>query len=183
MLTILLGVVGLLALVVVVVLGIASTKPNTVHYERSAVLSAPADVIHGLVNDFRAWEPWSPWEKLDPGVQRTYGGATSGVGATYHWLGNKNVGEGKMTIVESVPGKLVRIRLEFIKPFAATNEANFILSPAGGGTNVRWTMDGENLFVGKVMSIFINMDKMIGANFEKGLADMDKVAQGKVARA
>ena len=180
MLTILLGVVGLLIAVVMVVLIIASMKPNTVHYERSAVLSAPADVVHGLINDFRAWEPWSPWEKLDPNVQRTYGGAALGEGATYHWLGNKNVGEGKMTIVESVPGKLVRIKLEFIKPLAATNEANFILTPSGNSTNVRWTMDGENLFIGKVISIFMDMDKMIGTNFEKGLADMDIVAQAKI---
>jgi hypothetical protein len=175
------GVAVLVTLAIVAVLIFASTKPDTVHYERSAVLDAPADVVHGLINDFHAWEPWSPWEKLDPNIKRTYGDPSAGVGAKYAWAGDKNVGEGRMTIVESRPGELVRIKLEFIKPFAATNEAKFILEPVDGGTKVTWTMDGENLFMGKVMSIFMDMDKMIGTNFEKGLADMGKVAQAKVA--
>lgn len=179
MVTILLIVVGVLLLAVVVVLVLASTKPGCVHYERSAVIHAPAEVVFGHINDFYAWAPWSPWEKLDPNIKRTYGDPAAGVGGTYAWAGNKNVGEGRMTIVESRPGELVRIKLEFLKPFAATNEANFILTPAEGGTKVTWTMDGPNLFMGKVMSLFMDMDKMIGDNFDKGLADMGKVAEGK----
>ena len=178
--TVLLIIVGILVLAVVVVLVLASTKPNTVHYERSAVIKAPADVVHGLINDFYAWEPWNPWEKLDPNIRRTFGDLAVGEGAKYAWAGDKNVGEGRMTIVESVPGELVRIKLEFIKPFAATNEAKFMLQPVSGGTKVTWTMDGANLFVGKVMSIFMDMDKMIGTSFEKGLADLDIVAQAKI---
>jgi hypothetical protein len=165
-----------LLVVVVALLAYASTKPNTVRYARSARINAPPEKIAGLITDFRKWGLWSPWEKLDPNLKRSFSGKESGVGAVYGWEGNRSVGSGRMEILEASPRR-VRIQLDFITPFKASNVAEFDLAPQGGATDVNWVMTAENLFVGKVMSIFLDMDRMIGKNFETGLADMKVAAE------
>ncbi len=144
---------------------------------RSAILSAPAQALFALVNDFHRWEAWSPWEKLDPALERSYDGAPAGVGAVYSWVGNNQVGEGRMTILESHPNDLIRIKLEFLKPFAATHTADFTFKPEGDRTRVTWNMFGEKNFLSKAIGLFMNMDKMIGDNFEQGLAQLESAAK------
>jgi hypothetical protein len=169
-------ILAVLIAVIVVLLGYAATKPNTKSYARSARINAPPEKIASLISDFKKWIVWSPWEKKDPALKRTYSGNASGVGAVYAWNGNKNIGSGRMEILESTPAK-IRIKLDFFTPFKASNMAEFTFTPQGGATDVNWVMTGENLFIGKVMSIFINMDKMIGKDFEAGLADMKAAAE------
>lgn len=165
-----------LAVLVALVLIIASTKPNTVRYERTTVINASPEKILPHITDFRKWKPWSPWERKDPSMQRDHSGAASGVGAKYHWLGNNKVGEGSMEIL-SADSSGVKIDMRFIKPFKTECAASFQFTPQGNGTNVRWSMDGPNLFMGKVMSVFMNMDKMIGKDFEQGLAGLKAEAE------
>ena len=167
--------IGVAAVIVVFVVVVA-TRPAAFHIERSTSMAAPPDVVFAQVNDFHAWSAWSPWEKLDPQLKRSYEGATSGVGAVYAWTGNDKVGEGRMTIEKSSPS-LVAIKLEFIKPFTATNAATFTLAPAPDGTKVTWAMDGNNGFMAKAASMFMDMDKMVGDDFERGLAAMKTVAE------
>ena len=175
-------IVGLILLVVIIgLLVVVSRKPDTIHYERSRVMKAPPAVIHTFLENFHNWGQWSPWEKIDPAMKRTYEGSESGVGAMYSWSGDKNIGSGKMTILENKPGELIVIKLEFFTPMAATNEARFVLIPAEGGTRVTWIMDGPNAFMGKVMSVFMDFETMIGSAFEQGLADLDNVSQTKAA--
>ena len=168
-------------LVVVVLLavlaGVIAMQPPEFQVIRSATINAPANVVFDQINDFRKWEGWTPWGKLDPNMKTTYGGAAAGVGAEYSWVGNKDVGEGRMTIVESRPGEYVRIRLEFISPFPSVADNEFTLKPEGGGTGVTWRMSGQNGFVGKAMCLVQDMDKMIGPDFEKGLAQLKTAAQ------
>ena len=140
-------------------------------------MRAPAAAAHAQVNDFHNWQAWSPWEKVDPALKRSYEGPNAGTGAIYAWQGNKDVGEGRMTIVESRPGELVRIKLEFFKPFAATNTADFTFKPAGENTTVTWSMSGQNNFVSKAMCLFVNMDTMVGGMFERGLDQMKTVVE------
>ncbi len=170
---VLIGVAAAILLLLVVI----ATRPATFHIERSATMPVAPESAFAQVNDFHAWSAWSPWEKLDPNMKRTHGGAPSGVGATYAWLGNDEVGEGRMTIEKSEPGKLVQIKLEFLKPFAATNTATFSFSPSGNGTKVTWAMDGNNSFVSKAFHMVMDMDKLIGSDFEKGLAAMKAAAE------
>jgi uncharacterized protein YndB with AHSA1/START domain len=144
---------------------------------RSTTIAAPPSIVFEQVNDFHKWEAWNPWDKVDPAMKKTYEGSPAGVGAVYAWVGNKDVGEGKMTIAESRPGQLVRISMEFFKPMAGTSTTEFTFVPQGDGTLVTWSMSGENSFVGKAMCLFMNMDKMIGGQFEKGLADMKVAAE------
>lgn len=159
------------------VLGFAATRPGSFRIERRARIEAPPERVFALLDDFRRWEGWSPWEKLDPALQRSYGGPASGVGATYGWTGNKQVGEGRMEITESTPpGRLV-IKLDFLKPFEAHNTTEFLLQPADGGTTLTWSMVGESPFMMKVMSLFMSMDKMVGRDFEKGLAGIKALAE------
>ncbi len=172
----------LLGLVIIVVgVGIfavvVAMQPGHYRVERSATMNAPPVVVFNQVNDFHKWDAWSPWAKLDPNMKTTHEGAPSGTGAVYSWVGNSDVGEGKMTINDSKPGELVKIKLEFIKPFAASSDTVFTFKPQGNQTAVTWTMDGENNFVGKAMCLFMNMDKMVGGDFEKGLAQMKAVAE------
>lgn len=152
------------------------TRPSTVSYARSVRINVPPERIIPLINDFRQWTAWSPWEKKDPGLKRTYSGNASGVGAAYAWEGNRQVGSGRMEIVESTPRR-VRIKLDFIAPFKTNNIAEFTFTPQGDATNVHWAMTGPNLFMGKVMSIFIDFDKLIGKDFESGLAAMRAAAE------
>jgi uncharacterized protein YndB with AHSA1/START domain len=129
------------------------------------------------VNDFHKWEAWNPWGKLDPAMKESYEGAPAGVGAVYTWTGNSQVGEGRMTITESRPNELIRIKMEFLKPFAATSTAEFTFRPEGNRTTVTWTMEGTNNFMAKAVHLVMNMDRMIGGQFEKGLAAMKSVAE------
>jgi len=151
--------------------------PKAFRIERSATIKAPASAVFAQVNDFQNWRAWSPWEKLDPALKRSYAGPAAGPGSQYAWIGNRKVGEGRMTILDSRAGELIRIKLEFFKPFAATNTAEFTFKPEGNQTGVRWSMFGEKNFVAKAVHLFMNMDKMIGGQFEKGLSSMKAVAE------
>jgi carbon monoxide dehydrogenase subunit G len=174
----------LIALVVIIAgfLAFAATRPDSYTVERSATVMAPPDVVFAAVNDFHRWGEWSPWDKLEPTVlKRTFGGSPSGLGATYAWVGDKT-GEGKMAITDSKPGSHVGIALDFIKPFASKSQVDFTLEPASGGTQVRWAMSGQNNFMSKTMSVFMSMDKMIGSDFEKGLADLKAVSEAEAKK-
>jgi hypothetical protein len=166
-----------IAIVLVLILAgfavFVATRPADFRIVRSRTVAAPPDVVHAYVNDFHKWPEWSPWEKLDPAMKRDYSGAPAGTGAAYHWSGNNDVGEGHMTITDSRPAQSVTIRLEFLKPFAATNTTQFDFAPSGSGTQVRWAMNGHNNFMAKAFSAFMDMDKMVGSDFEKGLAGLD----------
>jgi len=174
---ILLGIVVVVIVLVVVFVCVVALQPSHYHIELSATMNAPAATVFAQVNDFHKWEGWSPWAKLDPTMKQSYEGAPAGAGAVYSWVGNSQVGEGRMTIIESQPSTLVKIKLEFIKPWAATNATNFTFATQGSQTNVKWTMDGDNNFVGKAFGLFMNMDKMVGGDFEKGLAQMKSIAE------
>ena len=174
---ILLGAIVVIALVVVIFCVVVAMQPSHYHIERSAMVNAPASVVFSQVNDFHKWDGWSPWAKLDPNMKTSYEGAPAGTGAMYSWTGNDQVGQGRMTITDSKPSEMVKIKLEFIKPWTATNATDFVLSPQGNQTSVKWTMDGDNTFMGKAVGLFMNMDKMVGGDFEKGLAQMKAVAE------
>jgi hypothetical protein len=168
--------IGIAAAIVLFIVVVAS-RPANFHIERSISIAAPPESAFAQVNDFHAWSAWSPWEKMDPQMKKTFDGPPSGVGAAYAWTGNDKVGEGKMTIEKSTAPALVGIKLQFIKPFAATNQTTFTFAPAAGGAKVTWAMDGENNFVGKAFSMFMDMDKMVGGDFERGLASMKTLAE------
>ena len=173
----LLYIVGTLVAIVAIILIVASTKPDTSVVARSATINAPPDRIFPHVNDFHAWAAWSPWEKLDPKLQRSHTGSPSGVGAKYGWEGNKDVGTGSMEILESIPPSRIHIKLDFLKPFEAHNLTTFTLTPESGGTNVHWKMTGPQPFMMKVMGLFMDMEKMVGKDFEKGLASLKEIAE------
>jgi uncharacterized protein YndB with AHSA1/START domain len=175
--TIALTVAVLLVVGAVAVLILAMTKPDTLHVERSASIKAPPDKVFALISNLQDWTAWSPYEHKDPAMKRTHSGAASGKGAIYEWDGNNQVGRGRMEIVDATPPSRVVIKLDFKKPFEAHNTAEFTMQPTDGGTNVTWAMYGPNLFIGKVMSVFINMDNMIGKDFEAGLANLKAVAE------
>lgn len=150
----------------------ATTKPDTFMVQRAATIKAPPERIFPLINNFSNWGQWSPWEKLDPAMARTYSGPDSGVGAVYAWSGNKDVGSGRMEITESVPNSKITLALDFLTPFESHNTTEFAMVPSGDSTTVTWTMRGPNLYVGKVMSIFVSMDNVIGKDFVTGLANL-----------
>lgn len=166
-----------LAVLIVALLGYAATKPDTFRLERSMSINAAPETIFAHINDFRAWGNWSPWEKLDPALQRTHSGAAIGTGAVYEWKGNSEVGAGRMEIMESFPSSKINIKLNFIEPFTAQNITEFTLAPEGNATKVTWAMQGPNPFLSKLMSIFFNMDKVVGKDFETGLANLKTVAE------
>jgi len=167
-----------IAAIVVVFLIVVAMQPSDFKVERSATMRAPAPAAFAQVNDFQKWQAWSPWEKVDPALKRQYEGPQAGTGAVYAWQGNKDVGEGRMTITESKPAERVRIKLEFFKPFAATNAAEFSFKPAGpDSTAVTWTMTGQYNFVSKAICLFMDMDKMVGGMFEQGLTQMKTVVE------
>lgn len=145
---------------------------STYSVTRSATIPAPASAIFPYVNSFQEWTKWSPWESVDNNLQRTYSGADSGVGAKYAWTGNRKAGAGTMEIIQSDEPGSINVRLEFTKPFKAVNPTSFTFTPDGSGTRVTWTMTGENTGFGKVFALFMNMDKMVGGDFEKGLASL-----------
>ncbi|WP_306638336.1 SRPBCC family protein [Pseudarthrobacter siccitolerans] len=145
---------------------------STYEVRRSAVIPAPAEDVFPLVNSFHEWTAWSPWETVDPGMSRRYFGSESGVGAGYEWSGNRKAGSGTMEIVESVPSREIKVRLQFTKPFKALNPTSFTFTPAPGGTEVSWVMTGENKGAAKLFALFMNMDKLVGSDFERGLKSL-----------
>lgn len=166
-----------LVIVVAAVLLYAATRPASFRVERSAGIKAPPEKIFPLINDFHQWPQWSPWEKLDPAMQRTHSGPAQGAGAAYAWVGNSKVGEGRMEILSSTAPKQVDIKLDFIKPFEGHNKTVFTLTPQGDGTTVHWVMEGPAPYVTKLMSVFVSMDKMIGKDFEAGLSNLKATAE------
>ena len=154
-----------------------ASRPAEFRVTRSATFAAPAPAVFAQVNELKKWEAWSPWAKKDPQMKQAYEGPPAGTGAVTSWQGNKDVGEGRMTIVESRAGELIRIKLEFFKPFAATNSAQFTFKEHGGRTAVIWSMSGQNNFVGKAMSVVFDFDQMIGADFEAGLAGLKSIVE------
>jgi hypothetical protein len=159
------------------VLVFASTKPNTFRVERKLAVKAPADAVYALIADFHRWGGWSPYETRDPGMTRTFGGAERGQGATYAWDGNNNVGAGRMEILEAATPSKIRIKLDFERPFEGHNVAEFTMAPQGDATLVTWAMYGPAPFMSKLMQVFINMDSMIGKDFEAGLANLKKLTE------
>jgi uncharacterized protein YndB with AHSA1/START domain len=170
---ILIGVGALLALLCL----IAAFRPDKFRVERSAEIAAPPAKVFALLQDFHEWPKWSPWEKLDPHMTRTHSGAAAGVGAKYAWKGDKKVGEGAMEILEAQAPTRLRIKLDFLVPFEAHNLTLFDLSAAGSGTRITWAMEGSQPFLFRLMCLFMSMDKMVGRDFEKGLAAMKSVAE------
>lgn len=175
--TILLSLLGLVVLGIAVVLILAARKPDTFQVTRSVTINAPPERVYPLIADFKAWGAWSPWEKKDPAMKRTYGGPETGVGATYAWAGDKNVGEGSMRITEAQAPSKLGLKLDFLKPFEAHNDVVFALTPQGSATNVTWTMTGPTPFAAKIMHVFMDMDRMVGGDFESGLAAMKAAAE------
>jgi uncharacterized protein YndB with AHSA1/START domain len=167
------------AVIIVVFVVVVALQPADFSVTRAATIAAPPETVFAQVNDFQKWKAWSPWEKKDPDMQRTYSGEPSGEGAVYAWSGNSEVGEGNMTITESRPNELVRLKLEFIKPMAAISDTEFRFKPEDDGTQVTWTMSGKNGFMGKMICLFMNMDKMVGGDFENGLASMKQVSEAE----
>jgi uncharacterized protein YndB with AHSA1/START domain len=170
-----------IAIVVVVLLvgllALAATKPDTFRVERTASIKAPPEKIFPLINDLHSWGAWSPWEKVDPAMKRSHSGAANGKGAVYAWDGNSKVGAGRMEITEASPPSKIVIKLDFIKPLEGHNFAEFTLEPKGDATNVTWAMHGPSTYIAKVMSIFFSMDSMVGTQFETGLAKLKAITE------
>lgn len=166
-----------IALPVAGVLIFAATKPDVFRVERQTLIQAPPEKVFALVNDFKQWGPWSPWEKKDPAMKRSFGANSAGKGATYAWEGNKDVGQGSMEIVESVTPARIRLKLDFIQPFEAHNVVTFTLTPQDKGTAINWAMEGPVPYFAKIIHVFINMDAMVGKDFEAGLANLKTLAE------
>ena len=170
-------IVLVLVVLVAAVLIYAATRPASFHVQRGATINAGAQTLFPLINDFHNWPSWSPWEKLDPAMKKSLSGATSGKGSVYEWEGNSKAGKGRMEIADSVEPRKVNIKLDFEKPFKSSNVTEFTLVPQGNTTNVTWTMDGPSPFMMRVMGLFMNMDKMVGKDFEAGLASIKAIAE------
>ena len=170
---ILLGVMAVIAAILI----FAATKPDIFRVQRAVGIKAPPEKIFAIINDFKRWDAWSPWEKKDPAMKRTFGATTDGKGAVYAWEGNKDVGQGRMEIAESVPPSKVTLKLDFLKPFEAHNIVEFTLTPQGDSTNVTWAMQGPTPYFAKIIHVFMDMDSMVGKDFETGLANLKAVAE------
>jgi hypothetical protein len=168
--------IGLFTVILVFAVVVA-LQPSDFRVVRSAAIPAPAAAVFSQVNDFHKWEAWSPWAKKDPAAKNSFEGAPSGTGAVFSWAGNREVGEGRMTLTESRPPDLIRIRLDFVKPFAGTNITEFTFRPEGNQTVVTWSMSGKNNFIARALCLFMNMDKMVGGEFEKGLENLKSVTE------
>jgi len=166
-----------IVVIIIVFLVVVALQPANFRVARSIAVAAPPDAVFPHVNELKKWAVWNPWEKIDPNMKLTYEGPESGAGASYSWLGNKEVGEGRMTITASRPNELVQFKLEFFKPMSGTSDAEFTFKPQGHQTEVTWSMTGKNNFIAKAMCLFMNMDQMIGGQFEKGLADLKTIAE------
>jgi hypothetical protein len=175
----------ILAAAIVALLAWANTRPATFRIERSARIAAGIPSVGALIDDFRQWRKWSPWEELDPQLQRTYSGADAGIGAVYEWSGNGKAGAGRMEITEmraSGARGVILIKLDFFKPFKASNVAEFVMTATdSGGTDLLWSMSGPSPFMSRLMGVFMNFDKMVGADFEKGLAAIKRNAEQPAA--
>ena len=174
-------VIGLVVVVIALAIVVATRAPEY-RVSRTTTIAAPPSAVFAQVNDFHNWQAWNPWGKIDPAMKHAYEGAPAGPGAVYTWSGNREVGEGRMTITESRPNELVRIRLEFLKPLSGTSTAEFTFEPKGDRTVVTWNMAGQKNFMAKAIHMVLDMDKMIGGNFEQGLAAMKAVVEGKRAQ-
>lgn len=172
---ILLGIVAIIIIFAIVV----AFQPADFRIERSATMAAPPAAVFAQVNDFHNWQAWSPWAKLDPKAKNTFEGPELGVGAGFSWDGNNDVGMGRMTITESKPNELIRIKLEFKKPMEGTSTAEYTFQPEGEGTKMTWSMYGQHGFMGKVMCLIMNMDKTVGGQFEKGLDNIKTIVEKK----
>ena len=166
-----------LAVAIAAVLILAATKPDVFRVQRATSIKAPPDKVFGFINDFKRWDGWSPWEKKDPAMKRSFGATTSGKGATYAWEGNKDVGQGSMEITQSTPSSAIKLKLDFLKPFEAHNVVDFTLEPKGDTTQVTWTMAGPTPYFAKIFHVFMDMDSMVGKDFETGLANLKAVAE------
>ena len=168
-----------IAFAIAIVLVVAATKPDTFKVQRTAVIRAPADRVFALIDNFHQWAHWSPWEHRDPAMKRTYSGAECGKGAVYAWDGNRNVGSGRMEILDATSPSKIIIKLDFFKPFEGHNTAEFTLAPERDAsvTNITWAMHGPSPFMSKVMQVFMSLDGMIGRDFESGLANLKRLAE------
>ena len=165
------------ALLIGLLLIYAATLPDNFRVERKTTIKAPPEKIFALINDFHQWEAWSPWEKIDPAIKRTYSGAASGKGAAYAWAGNKDVGQGRMEIAETTPASKVLIKIDFTAPMEAHNLIEFTLAPQGDSTVVTYAMHGPSPYVAKLMHLVFSMDKMVGSKFEEGLGNLKGLAE------
>ncbi len=167
-----------IGVLIVACVGAAAMQPEDFSVQRSVDVKASPDKVAALIADFHIWEKWSPWEKLDPAMKKTYSGPSSGVGAVYEWAGNGDVGKGRMTVLSIDPGKSLKIKLEFLEPWVATNTTEFALAASGDTTKVTWKMSGKNEgLMAKFFGMCMNMDKMVGSDFEKGLAALKALAE------
>jgi uncharacterized protein YndB with AHSA1/START domain len=168
----------IVAVLIAAVLVSAAFQPDSFRVQRTTSINAPPEKVYPLLSDFHRWSSWSPYEKLDPQMKRTYGGAASGAGAVYEWEGNSKVGKGRMEITDAPAPSRVSIKLDFLKPMQAHNVATFTLEPRDGATTVTWSMDGRTPYLAKVLHLFFNMDRMVGRDFETGLANLKTAAEG-----
>ncbi len=166
-----------LVVILAIIAGLALTKPDTFTVQRVTTIKAPPEKIMALVSDFHNWPTWSPWEKLDPNMERTFSGAANGKGAVYAWKGNSDVGRGRMEITDYAAPTSVTIKLDFYEPMELSNVTQFVLTPQGENTTVTWNMNGPMPFISKVMSVFTSMDAVIGRDFEKGLTQLKAAAE------
>jgi uncharacterized protein YndB with AHSA1/START domain len=167
----------ILVITVAAVLMFAATKSGTLRVQRSTGIKAPAETIFALIDDFHQWRNWSPYENKDPAMKRTYGGAERGKGAVYAWEGDKNVGSGRMEILEAAAPQKIVIKLDFFTPFEGHNTAEFTMLPQGDGTHVTWVMHGPARFLTRLIQVFMNLDNMIGRDFEVGLANLKTITE------
>ena len=167
----------LAAIAVIIFITVAAMQPSEFSVTRTGTIAAPASAVFAHVNDLQKWEAWSPWAKLDPDARNSFEGPASGIGAIMRWAGNNKVGQGSMTIIESHPDKFIRFKLEFLKPFAATNTAEFTFNSGNDQTIVTWTMRGKSDFKSKAIGLIMNCEKMVGGQFEKGLANLKSVVE------
>ena len=168
---------GSVVLLVAAVLAFAATRPDSFSVRRAASIQAPPEKIFPLINDFSRWSAWSPYEKKDPAMKRSFSGPAAGKGAVYAWEGNGDVGQGRMEIADAVAPSRVTLKLDFVEPFEAHNKVDFTLEPKGGATEVTWAMDGPMPFISKVITLFVDMDRMVGGDFEAGLANLKAIAE------
>lgn len=166
-----------IAIIIIAILGVATLQPDEYRVERSTTIQAPADIVFTQINDFHKWQAWSPWAKMDPNAKFTFEGSESGVGAIHTWDGDKNIGAGKMTIIESVPHSLIRIQMDFEKPFKNIAQTEFKFDHQNDQTALTWIITGRSNFFNKIMCVVMNMDKMIGSQFEKGLTDIKAISE------
>jgi hypothetical protein len=170
-------ILGGIAAIVVVLIGVIASRPAVFRVSRSATISAAPSKVFAQVNDFHNWGHWSPWAELDPNAKNSYEGPSAGTGAIFRWNGNSNVGEGSMKIIESRPSDLIRIQLDFVRPFKCTNDVEFTFKPVGDQTAVTWSMAGKNNFMSKAIGLFMDCEKMTGGMFEQGLAKLQSIVK------